>query len=316
MTERGGSAADTGQGTDTGYHGYGRGIALLLLSLVSWVVMNAVAKVLTSDFHALQILFFRNALTIPALIPFLIAAGGIAALQTRRPVGHAFRAVVSISAMGCLIFGLGALPLSEVISITYAAPLFMTALSVPFLGEKVGPRRWIAIFIGFGGVLIMVRPGVHMNPMSLVVLAGVFCFAMVVILTRRLSSTEPSATIVFYSVCAATIVTGLSLPWVWIDPTTLQWGLFIAVGLLGALSQISLTMAIRAAPVSVLAPLDYLSLPFGVGIDFILWGALPEATTFYGAGIIVSVGLYIIYRDAGSAVRGRLRRWFGKTGCD
>ncbi len=307
MTDRGCNADDTGDGSGLG-HEHGRGIALLLLSLVSWVLMNAVAKSLTSDFHALQILFFRNALTIPALIPFLIAAGGFAALQTRRPLGHAFRAVVSISAMGGLIFGLSALPLSEVISITYAAPLFMTALSVPFLGEKVGPRRWIAVFIGFVGVLIMVRPGTHMNPMSLVVLAGVFCFAMTVISTRRLSSTEPSATIVFYSVLAATIVTGLSLRWVWIDPVAFEWGLFIAVGFLGALSQISLTMAIRAAPVSVLAPLDYLSLPIGVGIDFILWGVLPQATTFYGAGIIVTVGLYIIYRDAGGAIRQRLRR--------
>lgn len=295
-------------------HGYGRGIALMLLALVSWVAMNAVAKSLTSDFHALQILFFRNFLTIPALIPILVAAGGIAALQTKRPWGHAFRAVSSLCAMGTLILGLGALPLSEVISITYAAPLFMTALSVPFLGEKVGPRRWTAIFIGFIGMLIIVRPEGQMNLISLVVLAGVFCFAMTMIKTRQLSSTDATATIVFYSVASASIVTGISLFWVWVPPLPLEWGLFIAVGVLGATSQISITMAIRAAPVSVLAPLDYLTLVLGVGIDFFMWKILPEPTTFYGAAIIVVMGVYIVYRDAGDTIRYRLRKRFGKTG--
>jgi drug/metabolite transporter (DMT)-like permease len=257
-------------------HGYGRGITLMLVALVSWVIMNAAAKALTSDFHALQILFFRNFLTI-------------------------------------LIFGLGALPLSEVISITYAAPLFMTALSVPFLGEKVGLRRWIAISIGFVGMLIIVRPEGEVNPMSLLVLAGVLSFAMTVIKTRQLSLTDAAATIVFYSVVSASIVTGASLFWVWTQPQPLDWVLFITVGLFGALSQITITMAIRAAPISVLAPLDYLTLVFGVAIDFMVWGILPEPTTFYGAGIIVTVGIYIIYRDAGGAIRNMVWGWFGKS---
>jgi len=301
------SENNTLSAAETDEPSYGRGVVLVLISLLCWVSMNAVGKALVNDYHAVQILFFRNVMTIPALIPFLIAAGGLAALHTKRPWGHAFRALVGILAMGTLIIGLGDLPLSEVIAITYAAPLFMTILSVPFLGEKVDVRRWTAVIIGFVGVLIIVRPDGTTNPMALFVLAGVFCFAMTVIKTRQLSTTEPSAVIVFYSVTAASILTGLALPWFWITPVELlDWSLFIGIGVLGTLSQSTLVMALRAAPVSVIAPLDYLSMVLGIGLDFAIWGVLPGTTTFYGAGIIVTVGLYIIYRDAGPATRRRI----------
>lgn len=301
-------------GGDENGPSYVRGVVLVLVSLICWVAMNAVGKALVSDYHAVQILFFRNLVTVPAMVPFLIAAGGMSVLMSKRPWGHAFRALVSLLAMGTLIIGLGALPLSEVIAITYAAPLFMTILSVSFLGERVGVRRWIAVLIGFIGVVVIVRPEGTTNPMALVVLSGVFCFAVTVIKTRQLATTEPSAVIIFYSVLAVSVVTGLALPWFWVTPVAMvDWVLFIGIGVLGTISQSTLVMALRAAPVSVIAPLDYLSMVFGIGLDFAIWGVLPGNTTFFGAGIIVSVGLYIIYREAGPSARRRLRSVFSAT---
>ncbi len=297
-----------------GAGGYGRGITYMLASLVLWVCMNAFIKQAAETFPTMQILLFRNAVAIPTLVPFMIAAGGVSILATRRPGWHLLRASIGITGMICMIFGLGALPLSDVITITYAAPLFVTALSVPLLGEKVGVRRWSAVVIGFVGVLVMMQPGSDVNIGAVVLLFGTLCFAFLVIITRHISKTEHSVTIVFYFSLAAIAVGAAAIPWFWVTPQGADWLLLVVIGVLGGVMQMLLAMAIKEAPVSVTMPLNYLALVIAAGLDIAVWGVWPTATTVAGAALIVATGLFIVYRESDPATRARIRAWFTPSG--
>ena len=297
-----------------GAGGYGRGIAYMLASLVLWVVMNAIIKQAAETIPTMQILLFRNAVAIPTLLPFMIAAGGVSILATRRPGWHLLRSAIGVTGMTCLIFGLGALPLSEAITITYAAPLFVTALSGPLLGEKVGVRRWSAVAIGFIGVLVMMRPGGDVNPGALVLLFGTLCFAFVVIITRHISKTEHSVAIVFYFSLAAVAAGAAAMPWFWVTPQGVEWLMLVVIGVLGGVTQVLLAMAIKEAPVSVTMQLNYLALVIAAGLDIAVWGVWPSTTTVAGAALIVATGLFIVYRETDPATRARLRAWFTPSG--
>ncbi len=289
-----------------------RGIALMLLSLFLWVSMNMFAKLLVDDYPVAQMVFFRNALVVITIIPWLIWHGAWHRIRTRRPVGHLMRAATGITSMLCIFLGLGSLPLSDVVAVTYAAPLFITILSIPFLGETVGARRWFAIFLGFGGVVIMMNPTGVIEPASFIVLFGAFCFAMTVTITRKLSSTESSLNIVFIFSLLVSLATGAALPWFWVTPDSDGLLLLLGVSVFGGLAQATLIMSIRAAPVSVIAPLDYLSLVIAMGYDLVLWNTLPSGSTLTGAAIIIATGLYIIYRDAGPEARTAMAKWMAR----
>ena len=282
------------------------GILLILGSLFFWVIMNAFAKELIIDYHAVQVLFFRNIFTLPILLSFILIIGGFNALKTHRFKDHGIRGILGVTSMVTLYFGLKDLPLSEVVALTYASPIFMTILGMFFLGEPSDKKRWLAILVGFLGVIVIVRPSGAMNMAALVVLFSVFCFAMTIIKTRQLSTTEPSTLIVFFSVLIASLFSIIFLPWVWITPINLlDWTFFFVVGMLGTLSQLMMALAVRFAPVSTLAPFEYLSLIFALGIDFFLWGITPEIRVFYGVGLIIGVGIYFIYKDTSIASKMR-----------
>jgi drug/metabolite transporter (DMT)-like permease len=161
---------------------YAPGIGLIVLAVAFFAIMNVFIKFLSATYPTMQIVFFRNLLAFVPLLPFLMRAGGIAALRTRRPFGHGFRSLVGLAAMAGFFYAYGRLPLADVVSIAFAAPLFMTALSVPLLKETVGARRWSAVVIGFLGVLIMVKPGAGVfEPAALIALAAAFGVALVFI---------------------------------------------------------------------------------------------------------------------------------------
>ena len=279
--------------------GYAYGISLMLASEVCWVTMNAMIKHLSDDYPAMQLLFFRNAVTIPVMLWLVMLTGGYSVLRTRRAGLHLIHALIGVTGMTCLIVSVSRLSLSDTVTITYAAPLFITALSVPFLKEKVGFRRWAAVIVGFAGVMVVARPDIGINPVILILLLGSLCFASTVIIRRHLSRTENSATVTLYYSIAGACAGGIAMPWVWVTPTAFDWMLLLVMGVIAALTQITLTMAIKEAPVSVLSPLLYLSLTIAVGADIVVWGVYPALTTIVGAGGIIIAGLYIIYRESG-----------------
>jgi len=279
--------------------GYLLGIVFMLGSEVFWVTMNAIIKYLSDDFSTVQLLFFRNIIALPALLIVLVMMKNLSALKTAMPLTHLIAGLIGTAGMAALIYSLAYLSLSQTVSITYAAPLMITALSVPMLGEKVGLRRWAGVIVGFIGVLVLARPEAGLDPVIMLLLASTLCFSIVVVLRRRLSMTEDSAVIVLYFSAIVVICAGLFLPWNWRAPNSTQWIWLLVMGGLGLGAQVCIMQAIKHAPVSVIAPLLYFSLVFAVAIDIWYWGVVPDATTLLGAGIIIAAGLYVIYRESG-----------------
>src|SRR5262245_58119476 len=159
--------------------------------------------------------------------------------------------------MICLFLAYAYMPLAVAMAISTSGPIFLTALSVPLLGERVGWRRWAAVLAGFIGILIITRPGSGVFGIAAFLpLTGAFFYAIAMVQIRKLSSTEPPANIVFYFTIVSTLLGAASLPWQWVTPTPLTLVYLVSIGLVGGIAQMVMTHAFRLAPVSVVGPLD------------------------------------------------------------
>lgn len=275
-----------------------RGIVLMCAAVLCFTVMDALIKHLAGRYPTLQLVFARNVFALIPVIYPLMKDGGFKLLRTRRPVGHALRAVFGLISMCCFFYAYGQLELATVIAIGFSAPLFMTALSVPMLGEPVGWRRWTAVLVGFVGVLIMTRPGVGMLEASaLVAVLGAFLYALVVVVIRKLGATEHPATIVLYFTFTSAMVSGAAMPFLWVTPTLADWPFLVGIGLLGGIAQLTMTRAFMQAPVAVIAPFEYSSMLWAVTLGYFFWGEVPDRWVWVGTVIVVGSGLYILYRE-------------------
>jgi drug/metabolite transporter (DMT)-like permease len=276
-----------------------RGIAFLIGGDFIFAVMEGLVKWLSAGYPTLQIAFCRS---LGALVVALLLAAsgpGLASLRTRRLGGQLWRSTFGFASLVGFFYAYGAMPLADAIAIGFAAPIFMTALSIWLLGERVGLHRWSAVIIGFAGVLVMVRPG--QGPLggpAMIALAATFLYALAMIQVRKLSPTESAGTIVFYFSLFSTFASGLAMPVVWVAPDWQDALLLAGVGVLGGLGQLGLTQAFRLAPVSVVAPFDYIMIVWGTAIGWYVWGDLPDGATIVGAVIVVASGIYILQREA------------------
>jgi len=279
-------------------HNIGRGIFWMLASVGMFSVMDALVKHLTATYPVVEVMFFRNLFAFVPLIPLIVRDGGIGSLKTTRPVGHLIRAGIGFVSMISMFLAYKHLPLTEAFTISFAAPLMVTALSVPFLNETVGWRRWLAVGVGFAGVLVAVGPGSGtFQPAAIFPLVGALGYALVMIIVRRLSETESSASIVFYFTLFCAVVSGVAMLFQWVTPSLADFGLLIVVGLMGGGAQLAMTTALRSSPVSVLAPFEYTALVFGVFFDVVVWAIWPTTQVLLGAAIITCSGLYIVHRE-------------------
>ena len=288
----------------------GRAIALMILGVGLFSIMDALVKWLGESYPTVQLVFFRSLF---AFIPlgFLVFRDGVSqALRMNDRQGHLLRATVGVIALWAFFYAFAHMPLADVIAITFAAPVFVTALSVPLLGEKVGVRRWCAVLVGFLGVLIMVQPGAGVfQTVALVPLGGVVFYALAMVFVRKLSRTETSASIVFYFTLACTLVSGAALPFSWVTPEPWDWALLVALGLIGGMAQITFTRAVSLADVSVIMPFEYTAMLWAVVLGFFIWGEVPGNNIWIGVAIVMASGLYILYREASlGLVRGRARK--------
>lgn len=282
------------------------GIFWMTVSIGGFMIMDGIVKYMMQTYSMPQVLFFRNAMAFLPLLPFLLRNSAYRTLRTQRPFGHLLRCLLGVSSMALIFLAFKALPLATAISFNFAAPLMMTALSVPFLKEQVGWRRWTAVAIGFVGVLVIVNPGSDgFQPAALLALGSALSYAMVMIIIRKLSTTESSVAIVFYFTLAGTVISGAVLPFNWITPTLPDLALLCLIGLLGGLAQIAMTHALRVAPVSVLAPFEYTALLWAVALDIAVWSVWPTTQTLVGAAIISATGLYIVHRETRRGTRQR-----------
>ena len=274
------------------------GVLYMTGSVVCFSIMDICVKWL--DYYPVgQVLFFRFFI---GFIPifFIIPRDKIFNFyKTSRPGLHAFRAVCGALAIIALFYGLRELPLADVISLTFAGPIFVTIASIFFLSEKVGIKRWSAVFLGFFGMILITQPAFrelnyyYISPI-------IFCifFACVAISVRSLSKTEANYTIAFYFTFLCTLIGLGSLFFVnWIMPTKIDFLIFLIIGLCGSIANLLLTQSYRLAEASLVTPIKYLSLVFAIIFGFLIWGEIPKALTLLGAGLVIISSLIIFVRE-------------------
>ncbi|MGH6948378.1 MAG: DMT family transporter, partial [Kiloniellales bacterium] len=272
------------------------GILLMLLAVGIFSIMDAIIKWVTAGYPTIQIVFFRSFFAFVPLSFFVFRRGG--GLATRRTFGHVARAVIGLSSMVGFFYAFAYLPLATVVAIGFAAPIFITALSVPLLGEAVGRRRWSAVVVGFLGVVIMVSPGADVfDPVSLVALVATVFYALAAVQVRKLCRTESATAIVFYFSLACSLISGLLLPIYWVTPSWGDLALLISIGLLGGCAQIAMTNAYRRAEAALVASFDYTAIVWSVLLGYFIWDELPRANVWFGVALVIASGAYILYRE-------------------
>ena len=282
----------------------GWGIGFDLAAVFCFAVVDVFAKWLGQDYPAVQIVFFRYAFGLVPVAFIVWRSGGLAGLRTRRLPLHVLRASLLFMALLLFFEALQHLPLADAIAVAFTAPLFVTALAGPLLGETIGARRWGAVVLGFVGALIMVQPGsTAFRPEALFVLGSALAFSLLVTLTRRMTRTETNVALLTYSTVFAGAWCVPFLPFVWQAPAAEDIRLFVLVGLIGGVAAFFVIQAYRHAPVSILAPFDYTALIWGALLGWLIWREQPGIEIWLGAAIVSAAGVYIARHEAGSAAR-------------
>lgn len=276
-----------------------RGAAHMLAGVVLFSFTDAMVKWLAADYPVHQLVFFRTVFALLPCLYFVARSGGLATLFTRRPMVHLTRGVIGLAAMGCYFYAFAKMDLADAKALLFSAPLFMTVLSIPLLGEKVGIYRWAAVFVGFLGVLVIVKPsGDVLQVGAVAAVGGAVLYALAVITVRHLSATESAASITFhYTLTGALVGCALVAAFGWVSPTPLDWVLLISVGAIGGIGQYCLTQAFRYAEAAAIAPLDYTSMVFALLLGYLVWNDIPGPDVFAGIALVVASGLFILYRE-------------------
>ncbi len=282
-------------------------IASMVCAVALFATMNAMIKSLGDTYPVSQIVFFRSLFALVVLWPMIWRAGGWKSLKTERPWGHAWRCAAGVSAMTCGFTAITLLPLAQAAAFSFTAPLWTTLLGVLLLGERVRWRRTVALVVGFLGVLLMLRPDSSLltglmqgDARALGSLLGVtsaILAALAMISIRRLSTSEPSTTIVFYFMVTGVVASGLALPFHFVLPDLPDLVTLVTIGLVGGVAQVLLTRAYRGAPVAVVAPFDYTAMVWATGYGYLIWGELPDSLVILGALVVVGSGVYITLRE-------------------
>jgi drug/metabolite transporter (DMT)-like permease len=279
----------------------------MLLSILLFAMMDASVKWLGAVYPTTQIMFFRCTVALAPVLVIIMMRGGPGVLRTAHKKLHLLRSVLGIAAMGFAFYAFSLMPLAEAISILHTAPLFMTALSVILLREKVGIRRWSAIILGFIGMLLVVRPGADMLASgSLYMLTAAFLIGCTTIVIRHLGKLDDPVCITFYfTATGVTVSTAGILIQGWQQPPLLDLTLLAMVGVLGGLAQYLMTLSYQRLAVGIVAPLKYLSIVFGGGIAYLVWGEVPDLQSVLGICIIMASGLYTLHRELVKGIRMR-----------
>jgi drug/metabolite transporter (DMT)-like permease len=297
-------------------HDMRRGVLLMLAACALFTLMSALVKALGDRIPVVEIMFFRGALAVPVVLLVVMRARGsvrvVETLRTKRFPGHFLRACTGTAAQACAFYALTLLPLAEHQALTNTTPLFVTLLSIPFLGEKVGIHRGGAVLLGFAGIVVIaLGQGAFAGNLdqaarigfAVAIAHGIFS-AGTTMLVRTLSATEASTTITLWQSLLMTTFAAMVLPFVWVTPTWPELALLLAIGILGGAAQVMLTEAWASAQVSALAPYSYSSLLWAILFGWIVFGDVPAVLTLAGAALIVIASLYILHRELKRRSRG------------
>lgn len=282
-------------------------ITLLLVAMALFALMDGTTKILSQTLPIAQILWVRSLVFTVVAIAMLrhqAKGGSIWTLaRSQRPLLQTFRAVLLVVESAVFMFAFKLLPLADVHAVAAAAPLMVVALSVPMLGEKVGPRRWAAVMVGFVGVLLIIRPGFEkIEPPVLLVLLGAAMWALYQILVRLCARNDRSETTTFYTAVAGLAATTLLGPSAWQWPDATSWALLGAIAIMGSAGHIALIRSLGMAQPALLQPYNYSLFVWAVLVGYLMFGHVPDRWTFAGAAIIIASGLYVWHRERVRAV--------------
>ena len=276
-----------------------RGIGAMLLAVGMFAFMDTGLKLLSPHYPAMQVAAMRALSSLPLVIAYVAWRGAFGSLLRVRWPLHLFRGVLGIGMLSMFSFGLRDLPLAEAYTLVFIAPLMITVLSVPVLGERVDRARWIAIGVGLLGVLVVLRPtGDGLLTLGgLAMLAAAACYSISAVTVRIVGRTDSSESQVFWLMTMVGVGAGaMAAPgWVAIRPED-AWVL-LGVAVTGFFGQLFITEAFRHGEASAIAPLEYSGLAWAVGLDWLLWKTLPDEITLLGAAIIIASGVYLVRRE-------------------
>jgi drug/metabolite transporter (DMT)-like permease len=280
------------------------GIGLALLAFGSFTFIDTVVKVLGGQYHLLQVMFLNSLFGFIAVCAIAQGQGGLRRVRTAHLGLHVLRWAISFSGTLCLFYAFTQLPIANVYAVVFTAPLLITALSVPLLGESVGWRRWSAIAVGFAGVLVILQPGsAAFNGTSLIALLGAVAHALNLILVRRLGRHDPAECFGVYGNLLSVVAAGIVMPLVWVTPSPFHLLLAIIAGSIAGGGFWILATAFRHAPAAVVAPFQYAQMPLGLLVGWVVFDTSPEPAMLIGAAIVIGSGVYVVQREAELARR-------------
>ena len=281
------------------------GILLAVGATVLFGSSDTISKYLSGSLPIVEFIWIRYVLFL-AMAIILAARRPNVSLHPHNPGLQVIRGLCVIGSSVLFVYGVRQMTMAQATTISFLSPLLITVLSIPLLAETVGPRRWAAVGAGMAGMVVVVRPGLGgFQPAALFGVASAFCWALALIITRKISSSDAPQATVFWSAAIGTAVLTLMLPFEAIWPSLKQLGLSLVLGVLASGGQWMVILAHRLAPASLLAPFFYGQLLWVTGLGFLVFGNLPDEWTLAGASIIITSGLYTAHRER---VRRKLAR--------
>lgn len=281
-----------------------RGIVAMVLAVGFFSVMDALLKTLSGSYPAMQVAALRGWAALPLVVLYVLWRGEVRGLLKVRWPLHLLRGVLNVSMLALFAYALKELALAEAYTLFFIAPLIITALSTVVLGEKVRRAHWVAIALGMVGVVVALRPSqeAFFTVGALAVLGAAVGYAVSAITGRVLTRTDSSASLVFWTTTFLALGAGvLALPnWVGVDQA--HWPLVAGLAVTGFAGQLAITEAFRHGQASVVAPFEYTALAWGMGLDWVLWQAVPGVPTLLGGAIIIGSGLYLVRQERTQAV--------------
>jgi drug/metabolite transporter (DMT)-like permease len=269
-------------------HDLRRGAVYMVASALLFALMGVAVKVASTRLPNTVVVFFRSSMGLLTLLPWIVGVD----LRTTHVREHLIRSLAGIASMYCFFYTLAHMRLADAVLLNYSLPLFMPFVESAWLGEEFPRRMWTPILVGFGGLLVILRPGSGlMDPVALVGVASALFAAVAQVGVRRLTRTEPVARIVFYFAITATLITAAPLPITWQAPQGSLWWVVVASGVTATVAQLAMTRAYAHAPAAQVGPFIYSSVVFAGILDWMFWRRLPDAFTVAGSLLVAGAGI-------------------------
>ena len=273
-----------------------RAVIFMVIGGVSIALMQAAVKLISFELHPFIITLYRAGLVFVVLLPIFFWRGR-AVFNTSSIRLQVVRGGIGGLGMLCVFTGLSMISLAEVTVLLFTVPIFATLLSIVFLSEKVGVRRWTAIFVGFLGILIIARPQGSVSTGHLFILCAALSWSTSILIAKKLTEKDTVISVTFWQAMGCVPLAFIASLFVWELPSFVQLGALLGIAALGTVGHAMLYAALKVGQVSVILPLDYIRIIWSAGLGFILFGQLPTLHLYAGSLLIIAATAFLSYRE-------------------